>query len=278
MNKIVAAAVATALMGSAAMAADDTWSELQPQIFGDVEISDAAGAIELDAPYRTMDDPRTTLGATVTAPLGQTIESVSLIIDENPMPVSAVFDLASPQRSFTFNAAMRMNGPSLVRVVATLSNGEMIMQSSLVKTSGTGACAAPPTTDPAVAMETLGQMELAYAAPEGAQAVLASLTDQKAPAQSGTTAGAMAELGIRHPSHSGMQMDQITLLYIPARYVETIEVSSGGQPLFSMTGSISLSENPAIGFEVPEGAGTIDVRMTDTEGAVSEQSFPLVSG
>ncbi|MEO1492240.1 MAG: quinoprotein dehydrogenase-associated SoxYZ-like carrier [Pseudomonadota bacterium] len=278
MNKIVAVAAFAAMLASSAWAEDDTWAELQPQIFGDAIVSDAGGAITLDAPYRTMTDPRTTLGATITAPLGKTIETVTLIIDENPMPVSAVFDLASPRRSFAFTAAMRMNGPSPVRVVAELSTGERIMQSAMVKTSGTGACAAAPTTDPVVAMETLGQMDLVLGEQEGAIATLASLSGKPAPAQSGLETGPMAELQMQHPSHSGMQMDQITLLYIPARYVETVEVSSGGQPLFSMTGSISLSENPAIGFDVPEGASAIDVRMTDTEGAVFENSFPLVSG
>ena len=73
-------------------------------------------------------------------------------------------------------------------------------------------------------------------------------------------------------------MDQITLLFIPARYVDTIEVKRDGQPMFTMTGSISFSENPAIRFEVPDDALGVGVKMTDTEGETFEETFTMPGG
>lgn len=271
---IVASAMAALLAGPAL--ASNTWETLRADVFGEAVPVINGDVIKLDAPYRTMNDPRTDIGARITAPLGEYIKTVTLILDDNPMPVSAVFEMAEPQRAFSFAGSMRVNGPTMVRVVAETDRGKHYMQETFVKTSGTGACAAPPGTDPLVALETLGTMKFKVLTGDG-ESTLASLTDK--PLQSiAADHGRMAQLDIDHPSHSGMQMDQITLLFLPARYVETVEVKADDNPLFTLTGSISFSENPAIRFEVPAEAVGIGVKMTDTDGATFEESFALPGG
>ena len=209
-------------------------------------------------------------------PLGEFVKTVTLILDENPTPVSAVFEMAEPQRAFAFAGSMRVNGPTMVRVIAETDQGKLYMSESFVKTSGTGACSAPPGTDPEIALQTLGTMKFRLA-PEVNENLLASL--DKAAAASGTpVTGRMVELDIDHPSHSGMQMDQISLLFIPARYVETVEIQADGKPQFTMTGSISFSENPAIKFEIPGESLGVGVKMVDTKGAVFEEEFSLSGG
>lgn len=64
-------------------------------------------------------------------------------------------------------------------------------------------------------------------------------------------------------------MDQISLLFVPMRYVETVDIGLDGAGYVSVTGSISLSENPRIGISVPGGAQSVDVMMKDTDGTVS---------
>jgi hypothetical protein len=59
------------------------------------------------------------------------------------------------------------------------------------------------------------------------------------------------------------------------RYVETVEVETDGKPMFSLTGSISFSENPAVRFDIPAEAVGVGVKMRDTDGAVFEESFTL---
>jgi sulfur-oxidizing protein SoxY len=242
--------------------AGEAWESLRPMIYGDRPIEAAGAALALDAPYRTQDDARAPLGARLDLPEGVRATRLSLIIDDNPMPVSAVFDFAAPREDFAFTATMRLDGPTPVRAVVETEDGRLLMTEAMVKTSGQGACAAPPVTDPETALATLGRMEFRPHAGGDAGARLAALAG---------TGPAMGELSIRHPSHSGLQMDQVSLLHIPARYVQTVEIREDGSPAFTLTGSISLSEDPAVAFTYAP--GPVEVRVTDTEGAVFERRF-----
>ena len=257
--------------------AEEAWCELRPALYGDRTIAPAGGVVALIAPYRSMYDLRAPLGALVRAPAGALIRSVSLIIDNNPMPVSAVFEMAGPRAAFAFTADMRLNGPTPVRVVVETDAGDLYMAERYVKTSGVGACAAPPGTDPVVALETLGRMQLALARP-AAEGALSRIVSLAADMRQSQATASRARLTISHPGHSGMQMDQISLLYIPARYLQKLEVSVDDGPVFTMTGSISISENPSLTFNLPLGGSSLKVRLTDSDGATFDQSFPLVHG
>jgi sulfur-oxidizing protein SoxY len=81
---------------------------------------------------------------------------------------------------------------------------------------------------------------------------------------------------IRHPNNSGMQMDQLTHLYIPAHYIDKVTVKQGDALLFSMEGGISLSEDPNFRFSyAPSGAKTISVEAHDTKGNVFNGEWPI---
>lgn len=234
--------------------------DLKPRIYGERPIEASDGAIDLEAPYRASDDRRVPVDVAVTLADGSLIRSVALIIDENPMPVSAQFDLAEPVPAARFGADMRFNGPSPLRAVVETVDGRLLMVERLVKTSGLGACAAPPIGNPEEAIAKIGGMEAAMVGPAVSQAGVKP----------------MVELGMSHPQHTGMQMDQITLHYILARYIATVEVSSDGTPLFTLTGSISLSEDPAVRFEVPDTSHMrVHVRMEDTSETVVERDLAL---
>ncbi len=260
---ICLAAMIVAGPATAQNPAPRAWDGIRDELYGGRPILGAGDAIVLDAPYRTDNDIRTVIGADLSAPTGTGIVRVTLVLDNNPMPVSAVIDLATPQQSFAFDATMRINGPTPLRVVAEMADGRLLTAEAFVKTSGLGACAAPPGTDPELALATLGrmQLELDAAAPSLAQ----TLASAGLPA-----ADARLSVEISHPSHSGMQMDQISLLYIPMRYLQTVEVDLDGSPFASITGSISLSENPALTMTVPATTQLANVRILDTDGTAAE--------
>lgn len=241
--------------------AGESWDAVRAQLFGDRVLLDGARVIAIDAPYRSPDDARTDLAAQIVAPAGAELSRVTLVLDDNPMPVSAVFDLATPQPGFFFDVTMRVNGPTPLHVVAETSDGRLFVAETFVKTSGQGACSAPPGTDPDAALATLGQMEidLAAAPPGIGTGTLASLAARTA----------RLDVTISHPSHSGMQMDQISLLFIPMRYVETVEIDLDGADFVTLTGSISLSENPRVSLAIPQGTKTVEVTMTDTDGTTA---------
>ena len=252
----------------AAFAATETWDDLADSLFEDRALHPAQDTIVIDAPYRTQDDARTIIAARLTPPDSRLISRITLVLDENPMPVSAVFNFSQPVPRFNFEATMRINGPTPVHLVMETTDGQLYVAETFVKTSGLGACSAPPGTDPEEAMASLGEIEISIE--ELAEA--RSLGDRLS---SVTSRQKQVDVDISHPSHSGMQMDQISLLFIPMRYVENIDIAVDGQEFVDVTGSISLSENPRLSLSVPGNTGSVGVTMTDTDGTVTHKSKSL---
>lgn len=250
-----------------AIAGSDSWEAIRAQLYGDSTLLSGADIIAIDVPYRTYDDARTQIAAQIAAPADALLAKVTVVLDENPMPVSAVFDLKRPQRGFFFDITMRVNGPTPLHVIAETTDGRLFVAEQFVKTSGQGACAAPPGTDPEEALATLGQMQIDVAGtlPGVGGGKLESLASRLS----------RMDVDISHPSHSGMQMDQISLLFIPMRYVENFEIDLDGAGFVDLTGSISLSENPRLGLAVPQSTRRVDVTMTDTDGTTTHAGKDL---
>lgn len=257
-----------AIVAAAPAFADDEamWPDLRDELFGSRALQDGTDVIALEVPYRTPDDTRTPVAAFVSAPNGLLLGKIMVIVDDNPMPVSAVFEFARPLPHFYFDMTMRINASTPLHIVAETTDGQLFVSNAYIKTSGTGACSAPPGTDPELALETLGEMEL----------TVGSLTDPRALAALSGRERRM-DVGISHPSHSGMQKDQISLLFIPFRYVENLAIDLDGQRYVDMTGSITLSENPKVTLSIPNAAQSADVTMTDTSGTVSHAHKDLSS-
>lgn len=256
---------AVALMALPALAAEGSWPDIRAQLYAERPLRSGENVIAIDAPYRTDNDARTVIGVSLVSPPGLNLAAVTLVLDENPMPVSAVIRLAEPLPRFRFDATLRINGPTPVHVIAETSDGQLFVAEGFVKTSGQGACAAPPGTDPEKALATLGDMVIGIgSASRAADPISGLMGDQMD-----------LSLGISHPSHSGMQMDQITLLFIPMRYVENIGIDLDGKSFAEVTGSISLSENPELTVSIPAATRGIDVTMTDTDGTVAHASRRL---
>lgn len=258
MKKLLTIAALVATAPFVAVASNDAWDSIRAELYGDQPLLSGARIIDIDAPYRTYEDSRTELGAIVTAPAGAEIKKVTVVLDENPAPVSAVFNFETPLSTFYFDITMRINGPTPLHVIAEAVDGRLFMSETFVKTSGQGACSAPPGTNVEEALATLGEMqvELVGRAPlKGSDALTSALNRMN--------------VDIKHPSHSGMQMDQISLLFLPMRYVENVDIELDGSGYVGLTGSISLSENPRVGISVPSKALSVGVTMTDTDGTVT---------
>ena len=84
-----------------------------------------------------------------------------------------------------------------------------------------------------------------------------------------------AQVMIRHPNNSGLQRDQVSLLYIPAHFVDELRVWHGEALLLSMEAGISISEDPNLRFTyIPNGATTFKVEAKDTKGKVFRREWP----
>lgn len=278
MKRISVSLIASFCLLAQPSLAGEAWDEIKAELYGERVILPAEDVVTLTAPYRATDDREVPIGASAAFSDGRTVKSLSIVIDDNPMPVSAVFDIGTPEETFAVTANMRINGPTPVRVLVEASDGAIYMSETFVKTSGLGACAAPPVSGVEAALASLGNMTLRAKSPAApaSRSVLARLDKPALPSSASPSEPRNMRLEIKHPSHSGMQMDQISLLYILARYVETVEVWTDEDRLFTMTGSISLSEDPEIEFTytAPD-IHEIRVRMTDTDETVSEKVFTL---
>jgi sulfur-oxidizing protein SoxY len=122
--------------------------------------------------------------------------------------------------------------------------------------------------DPQVALTWLGNMELTHPAADG---------DEVASDMSGAIR--TANLKIMHPNLTGLQMDQITLQHIPARYISRIEIREGDEPVLTVESGIALSENPEIEFDYAlNGSQTLSVYARDTDGTEFRREFPVGTG
>jgi sulfur-oxidizing protein SoxY len=177
------------------------------------------------------------------------VKAVTLVIDENPAPLAATFTFGEDRRSFDLSTRMRVNSYSFVRAIAETSDGKLHMVKAYVKAAG--GCSAPAGKDMAEAKANLGQMRFRV-----------------------FPGGGEAQVQIRHPTYSGLQMDQVTRLYTPAWFIETITVAQGAKPIFRMEGGISISEDPTFRFSYEPNGEPVTVEAVDTEKQIFRQVFP----
>ncbi|QOG07702.1 quinoprotein dehydrogenase-associated SoxYZ-like carrier [Aureimonas sp. OT7] len=230
--------------------AADSWSELKGAIFGDRAIADDR-VVALEAPSRATDPA--VVPVVIRLSEDAAIRQLTLIVDENPAPVAATFTLGPDTGIRSIETRLRINAYSNVRAVAETADGSL--HESVVYVKASGGCAAPAARNPAEAASTLGEMRL--------RRLLEAANGQTQEAQ----------LMIRHPNNSGLQRDQVTHLYIPAHFVSDLEIRLDDKPFLSMSGGISISEDPNFRFRYDGPDGVFKVIASDTEGQTFARAF-----
>ena len=81
---------------------------------------------------------------------------------------------------------------------------------------------------------------------------------------------------IGHPNHSGLQRDPVTLLYIPAFFINELRVWQDDSLVLTMEGGISLSEDPNVRFTyVSNGAKRFRAEARDTDGHLFRNEWKI---
>ena len=237
----------------AALAEEPTaWDDISDAIFADVPMIED-GLVSIEAPYRAEDAAIVPMTISTALPEGdgRRVERITLVIDENPSPVAATFELGEDAGITRISTRVRVNAYTPVHAVAELSDGSLHVAEAFVKASG--GCAAPAAKDPEEALASMGQMKLREFDVED---------------------GAEAQLMVRHPNSSGLQMDQITRHYIPAHFVQELTISQGDEMILRMEGGISISEDPSFRFDYQPDGEPIRAEAVDTEGEVFTGEWP----
>jgi sulfur-oxidizing protein SoxY len=239
----------------------DPWPGLVQDIFNNRAMNDGAGVIAIEMPVRAEDAAIVPVTLRATLPPGDTrrMVAITLVIDQNPAPLAARFELGPDASVSEISTRVRVNNYTDVHAVAELSDGQLYVTKTYVKASG--GCSAPAAKNAEEADGRLGQMRFRQFAKPG----------------EGPASGAReAQIMIGHPNNSGLQMDQVTQLYIPAFFVNELRVWQDDTLVLAMEGGISISEDPNIRFTyIPNGAKRFRVEAKDTEGHVFQNEWKV---
>jgi sulfur-oxidizing protein SoxY len=250
-------------LSAASPAPEDAWASLAQEIFKGRPLVDGTGLVGIEMPARAEDAAIVPVTMRVTLPTGDSrrLKTLTLVIDDNPVPVAATFTFGDNAGVSVISTRVRINSYTEVHVIAELSDSKLYFAKTYVKASG--GCSAPAAKNPDEAIASLGQMKFrVFGNPSGGPAGI--------PRE--------AQIMIRHPNNSGLQRDQMSLLYIPANFVDELHVWQGDALLFSMKAGISISEDPNFRFTyLPNGATTFRVEARDAEGKVFQSEWPAIT-
>jgi sulfur-oxidizing protein SoxY len=221
------------------------WEVLREKLFQARPIDATPGTVQIIAPLRAAYGASVPVKVVAKLPQSPSlfVKRLYLVVDKNPSPIAAVIDLTTEVGQADFETRLRVDEYSHVRVVAELSNGELHMDSRYVKTSG--GCSAPPNRD---ALHLIGKTVLKVPEP-----VTLNLPTR-------------AEVTVLHPNDTGFELNQVTVMYIPAHFVRSIKVSYADKKVFDAELDFSVSENPSLRFNfVPHGQGQLKAEVEDSK-------------
>ena len=235
------------------------WSDLRHAIFGDRVVEDAGDLVAIDAPARAEDAAIVPVAIRVAETLAPEIRGLYLIIDDNPSPLAAHFLLGPLADAREIATRVRIDDYTYLHAVAETADSRLYMAARFIKAAG--GCSAPASKDQALALERLGKMKLS----------LVDRARQEGPIN--------VKLLVSHPNSSGLQMDTVTRNYIPADFMQTLDVTYNGQPVFRLESDIAISEDPSFNFRLrpsdSTGSGVIKVEVLDSSQRHFSQSWTI---
>ena len=236
------------------------WSDLRHAIFGDRVIEDAGDRVAIDAPARAEDAAIVPVAIRVAQTLAPEIRGLYLVIDNNPSPLAAHFVLGPLADPSEIATRVRIDDYTYLHAVAETADGRLYAAARFIKAAG--GCSAPAGKDQALALERLGKMKL-------------KLADRSRPDQP-----VKVKLLISHPNSSGLQMDQVTRNYIPADFMQTLDVTYNGQLGIAARVRHSHQRGSDLQLRLPPfrpvgSAGVIKAEVLDSSQRHFSQSWPV---
>jgi len=230
------------------------WKQLQESIFPHRQVLDSGGVITVEAPPRALDAALVPIELQMAG--DKTVKSVYLIIDDNPAPMAAHFIFGPKADPRSLKLRVRVNAYTNIHAVAETQDGQLHAATKFVKAAG--GCSAPAGLDDSAALADIGRMKLRLLGDFNADRPM------------------QAQLMIRHPNFNGMQMNQVTRYYTPARFIRTVDATYNGAEVFHLDADISLSTDPVITFGfVPHAKGQMKVVAQDSSNVTFDHSFDV---
>jgi sulfur-oxidizing protein SoxY len=235
------------------------WADLRHAIFGERVVEDAGGLVAIAAPDRAEDAAIVPVTIRVSDKLAPEVRGLYLVIDYNPSPLAAHFVLGPLADARHIETRVRIDDYTYLHAVAETADGRLFATARFIKAAG--GCSAPAGKDQALALKRLGKMKLVLGERQ----------------KSGMSLE--AKLLISHPNNSGLQVDQLTHYYIPADFMQTLQVTYNDQLVFKLESDIAISEDPTFNFAFRPAnsgsAGVLTAAILDSSQRHFTQSWPV---
>src|SRR3954452_4841542 len=117
------------LAPAASPEAYDPWPGLVRDIFDGRPMNDGGGVIAIEMPYRAEDAAIVPVTLRTMLPAGDSrrVVAITLVIDQNPAPMAARFELGADAAVSQISTRVRVNNYTDVHAVAELSDGKLYM-------------------------------------------------------------------------------------------------------------------------------------------------------
>jgi sulfur-oxidizing protein SoxY len=256
-SALTALALSACPLAASAQTVPAPWPALQQSYFPGKKL-EPAPFIHVTAPARAASGDQVPFAFSIDHPMtaASYIKSVTVLVDANPVPVTAVFHFKPESGKAEMATRIRFDTDSPVHVVAESNDGEFYVSTVTVKASG-GCGGSVAGDDPAV-MAAAGKMKMALSGPPNVGGIN------------------KARLLIRHPMYTGLQRNLTTNGFRPAYFIDQVTVSYKGKQVLVADTSIGISENPTLEFGfVADGPGALAVVLRDNTGATFRQALDV---
>jgi sulfur-oxidizing protein SoxY len=239
-------------------AAEQRWADLATAVFPGHTLKDGSALLALDLPVRAEDAAVVPLTIRTTVPPGDSrqIRRITVVIDANPSPVAATFTLGDNAGVDRISTRIRVDDYTYVHAIAETADGDLYVARAYVKAAG--GCSAPASKTVQDG-RMVGAMRVRLLPPDDG---------------SHDPAVHQAQLLVNHPNYSGMQMDQVTRLYVPAYFVRSVTITQGERTLLSIDSGISIAENPEYRFDFRGDGHALHVTVNDSRDQTYTKDVP----
>lgn len=242
------------LLPMQSMAEYDSWPYIKKNLFAERAIEVVQSNVRLYAPELAADASVVPVSIKLAPQIIQDVSKLFLIIDRNPDPYameikfSPLFRATGSAHERNINTRVRVNNFSTVRAIIETMDGTLYMDQGFV--AGSGGCSLPPASNQSEALKKKGMIKTRIL-----------------PEPNISLHWKEAIVRIRHPNYTGMQPSvEEEEGFIPANYINQVEVLYGDEVLMTINAGITLSENPSFRFNFShEYEKTLHVIAVDSE-------------
>ena len=110
---------------------EETWASIRVDMVGDGEILDGSHLMTMETPIRSHDAALVPLK--LIANPGSDIDKMTIVVDENPAPLAAVFRFGPASGNASISTRIRINSYSYVRVIAEPAMANAIWSRGLLR-------------------------------------------------------------------------------------------------------------------------------------------------